>query len=526
MLLPDYIVIVLYFIVLILLSFFTFSSKWKNIFGTEKKTPWWIGGLSIFMIFTSIDSPQLYSGIIHKQGIWGLWLLWVGGISAGVVPIIFAPLWAKLNFITDNQFILFRFSGIGAKILHRFRAIYVGGLIVAFLLSFQVLAFSRVLMYYMEVNSSIALLISGGLLLIFSLKNTLSHKLKTDVLHAVIYFASFIICIIFIVDKAGGWSGVIQSAQVYFPEKLVIIPSAKDSSFLNTLLVYVTVLWWSAQMFDGGGQEAQRFFSTRDRYQAIKAGLIAIIFRQASSILIIIVIIAGMTLETNSVTSLTRTEGAFVGYFYHHLPSGWKGLGLLGFFVAFISTAESLLNWGSSFLMVDVYKKIIRNRTNRHYANMSFVIMFSLSLTGLLIAFLGNTLYDLIQILFSISAGVAPVFILRWIWLRINAWSQLSAMLASVLFTLIFDLFSIDSFLDYLQLDIYALRILFVTFFTTVTWLLVTFLTPKDDEIKLAEFRKLIPLNSFSLQKILLALGVGVGFTASLALIVYVLINW
>ena len=112
-------------------------------------------------------------------------------------------------------------------------------------------------------------------------------------------------------------------------------------------------------MFDGGGQEAQRFFSTRDRYQAIKAGLIAIIFRQASSILIIIVIIAGMTLETNSVTSLTRTEGAFVGYFYHHLPSGWKGLGLLGFFVAFISTAESLLNWGSSFLMVDVYKKII-----------------------------------------------------------------------------------------------------------------------------------------------------------------------
>jgi hypothetical protein len=176
--------------------------------------------------------------------------------------------------------------------------------------------------------------------------------------------------------------------------------------------------------------------------------------------------------------------------------------------------------------MVDVYKKLVPNKKNKHYASMSFVIMFLLSLTGLLIAYLGNNLYELIQILFSVSAGVAPVFILRWVWLRINAWSQLAAMSFSILYIAIFDFMPLSALQDYLRLNVYSMRILFVTFCTTISWLTITYLTPRDDEKKLSEFRKTIPLSSFSSSKIILAFGVGILFTSTLALFVYFLISW
>lgn len=278
-------------------------------------------------------------------------------------------------------------------------------------------------------------------------------------------------------------------------------------------------------MFDGGGQEAQRFFSTKSPAGATKSALLSLVFRLSSSIIVVTIIIAGMVLEIKSSELNADSEGVFVGYFFTYMPDGLRGLSLLAFFAAYITSAESQLNWGSSFLMVDIYEKAHPAKSTKHYMTVSFLIMFSLSCLGLIIAFFGESLHGLIQILFSISAGVAPVFILRWVWLRINAWSQLTAMLASIFYIVTFDLIPVEDWMTFLELDIYSLRILFVTICTTLTWLLVTFLTSKDDEQKLRRFRRIIPLTSFSASKIVLAVGIGIGSISVLAMVMYFLFD-
>jgi len=203
----DYTVIGFYVLIMVIITLLTYSTKWKSIFSTSKKTKWWIAGISLFMAITAVDGGQIVSGIIHEKGIWGLWIFWCGGIFTAIVPLLFAPLWAKLNFITDNEFILFRYSGLGAKVLHQFRAVYVGGIIVSFLLSFQVLGFAHVLTQYFDIDNQVALYVSGGLLLLFALKNTFEHKLKTDIFHTLLYVTLITVGGIIILSKAGGWSG-------------------------------------------------------------------------------------------------------------------------------------------------------------------------------------------------------------------------------------------------------------------------------------------------------------------------------
>src|SRR5690606_6814859 len=157
--------------ILLLIGIYHFSNaKPEQVFKAE--TSWWKNGFSLFAINFSISTPLLYSGVLHTEGASGMWLYWCVILISGFVPFVFAPLWAKLNFITDNQFVLFRFSGKGAKALHLFRAIYVGWFIVAFLVGLQLLTFLKVLVFFTGFDKTYALLGLSAILLILSLKNT------------------------------------------------------------------------------------------------------------------------------------------------------------------------------------------------------------------------------------------------------------------------------------------------------------------------------------------------------------------
>jgi SSS family solute:Na+ symporter len=138
------IILGVYIFIILLIAFLQRFQLNQGIFKTVKKTSWFISGLSLLMYYVSVEQGQMLSGIIEEKGIWGLWIFWPSILGAAVIPIVFAPLWQKLDFITDNHFIVFRFSGRSARFLHQFRSVYVGGIVVAFLLSFHVLAFSRV----------------------------------------------------------------------------------------------------------------------------------------------------------------------------------------------------------------------------------------------------------------------------------------------------------------------------------------------------------------------------------------------
>ena len=458
------------------------------------------------MYSVSVDQGQLITGIIHQKGLSGLWIFWASFLGAAFVPIVLAPLWSKLDFITDNQFILYRFSGKSAKILHQFRSIYVGGIVVSFLISFHTLAFSRILQLYFKIDLDTSILITGIILLIFSLKNSLNLKFTFDVYHSVIYLISLVVSFYFLYKLAHGWDHSIQLLTDKNPQTLSVFPKSSDHSNWNSIYLYLGVLWWSTQLFDGGGPEMARYTAVKGKWNAIKTGLLPVILN-----LFLTVILVGMAILSVSIHPNQKGEISFVQNIFEAVPNWLDPICLIGFFAMYITTVESMLNWGGSFLTIDFYKTYFQPiQSKKHEAFLSFSVMLFISILAILITRNMSSLESVIKVVFSISAGVAPVYILRWFWLRINAWSQLSAMIASGVYTLSFNWFVSHFPIQTVNFNEYNWQIVIVTILTTITWITVTFLTPKDDENTLKRFKGMLPSKKEILRKSVIAFLFGV----------------
>ena len=210
------------------------------------------------MLQLSLDQGQFLSGIIAQYGMKGLWLVWCGIIGSFVIPLVFAPLWQKMNFITDNQFLLFRFPGRSGRMLHLFRAVYVGGLVVSLSLCFHLLGFSRVLQTYFGLSDNLAICYSGVILCLYSLKNAFGLKFKIDALNAVIYLSCLILIFISVWQVSDGWDSMYAYFDKY-PEKKSLLPADNDQAGWFILFVFIGIQWWSCNLFDGGGPEMARF---------------------------------------------------------------------------------------------------------------------------------------------------------------------------------------------------------------------------------------------------------------------------
>jgi solute:Na+ symporter, SSS family len=492
----DYVVMASYIAGIIAISVLYRTSSFRQIFAERIKIPWWLAGISLMMIPITANTPLMESGIIYREGLSGMWLIWCGLIAAGVLPVMFAPLWPKMNFITDNQFLLMRFSGKGAIVLHKFRAIYIGLLVTPFLLSFLTLSFSKIAEYYFVISKTNAIYLTGFLLILASLRNSFRQKLRTDIFNALLLFAVLFCSIYFITGAAGNLLTVSENLKTAYPDKIDLFADfSLNSSAFYSMMVLFLVQWWSVSIMDGAGPEAQRFINTRGGFNAFKAGIFPVIVYIFFTFLITYINLAGLSLFGDSIATdpaLNKDpESIFVHTFSHYLPAGLRGLSLVALFAAFITTAEGFLNWGTSFLVVDYYKTYQNpDKKDAHYIRLSMMLMVVISLFALVISLFSDRLDVLMKILFSISAGVGPVFVLRWFWWRINAWSQFTAMLASFVYTVLFEFGYdympgiaqvIDAGADICRLDLYPFKILILTILVTATWLMVTFMTKADD---------------------------------------------
>ena len=472
------------------------------------------------MLSLSADQGQLLTGIIASNGFSGLWILWIGWISAFVIPMVFAPYWRKLNFMTDNQFLLFRFPGKSGRILHLFRALYVGGLVVALSISFHLIGFSRILFSCFNISTEPAIVITGLILSLYTLKNVFDVKLKLDAIHAVVYLLSFIVILTSLWYSSNGIEGI----RIYFnsnPDKTNLLPPLEYSSSWFSFFVIIGVQWWSCNLFDGGGPEMSRYTAVKNSRSATLTGLLPLFisFILGNLLLLTVLLVLGST-NNSTITELTYTEQVFEA-----IPEYLVPLILAGMFGVFISTAESLLLWGSSFLSIDVYQTHIKPKAqHKEQKWITVSTMLFLIILSTLFALLVDNLYTLILFTFSIAAGVAPVYILRWTWYRINAWSQLSAMLSSALFTLIYPLLHKASPLKAFPME--ESRILIVTILTTATWLLVTFVTPNTSSEISEKMSSLIGSPRQHYKKIGLALLLGVFMILIVAFITWSFLSY
>ena len=461
------------------------------------------------MHYLSVDQGQFVTGIIAEHGMSGMWMIWAGWLGVFVIPIVFAPLWRKMDFITDNQFLLFRFPGKSGQFLHQFRAIYVGGLVVALALCFHLIGFARIAAIYFDISQQNALFLTGGILCLFALKNVFDLKLKMDALHAILYFTSLVVIVISLWNLTGNK----QAFFTFFeqnPEKKYLLPTNENSWF--SMFVFLGIQWWSCYLFDGGGPEMARFTAVKNSRSAILTGLLPIAISFVASFIMIGHILLILGLKSNQM----NPEIHYIESVFQVIPEVMKPIVLLGFFGMFITTAESLMNWGASFLTIDVVKgNLLPNLKEKQVQKVSFAMMLFLSLLAVIFAFYVDNLQSLVKLTFSISAGVAPVYILRWIWFRINAWSQLSAMLSSAVFTLIY-----PTIHDLIPLKTYPMaesRVLVVTLLTTFVWVLVTFLTTNQSaEVRL----KMLPILGSRitfLKRFALAISLGILFLGIVA---------
>ncbi len=401
-------ILLFYFVLLFVVNKWRAARNLSHLLRMPQNTGWRVGGVVLFLSVYSISSAGLVSAIVTEKGPADLLIIWASLIPLGFLPMVFAPLWAKLNFISENEFLTLRYAQPWASRLRRFRAFYVGGLVVPILLAFSVLAFSDVLMTFFMFEKAAAIAIVAGAMALNAWRTSYRAKSVVDVVH----FAAFLIPLVFV---AMGFVG----------KPYAFAPNLTDASLLPdpiALVAFIGVQWWSAQIIDGSGIEAQQLMGIKRR-RAIMASLTMGVLTVAVSSLVVFIAVhsASMGIEPG--------QQAYLVVVQQRLPDVLKPVMAIGLLGIFLSTFEAVQLWGSGLLLSGIYGELNRKAS----VVPSRLIMMGTALLAGWIAFYADELTVLLELLLGLTAGVGLVYIVRWFWWRINAQVQLMAMLLPIL---------------------------------------------------------------------------------------------
>ncbi len=464
-----------------------------HLFYTSNES-WWLVGFSMLLAGGIIVEPQLICSSLIKGQLSDMWLYWSAAIGSAFSVSFFAHLWQKVPVKTENEFLYFRFSGMGAKVLHQFRSLYLGFLIIPFIISFSLLAFSKIAGSILKIDTPYAILLLSILLVFLTFFNSLKIRLRMDFVLFIIFIILFGILIISLFSITGGinhLSKTVITSNINF----TIIPSIGSKTF-NAFIVYVAIQWWSASLLDYPDINGQKLMATNGSKNLVKS-----IFLPSISIILFRVVLFSlpfMAVVYGYTNGCSDSELALTLLFTKALPTWMLILVLVFFMIPFLSVVQNLQNWGGSLLVENFYKySINQNAEEKKLKKIGLLAMVYIIIASGFIAFYSSSLVGITKYLFAITAGVGPVFMLRWYWWRINAWSQLSAMLASLVFPVVLDwLVNTNSCIHIvmseletnLNMDYYPIKIIILTIAVCSTWLAVTFLTPPTDEAILRKF--------------------------------------
>jgi SSS family solute:Na+ symporter len=508
---------ILYFAIIVVFTWVQRKRLMNHIYITKRDFSWLVSGVSLALFYVTAFNGQLLYGLISEKKMAGIWMLWSSGLIIFVVPIVFGPLWHKLNLKTDNEFLVFRYQGLGAKFLHIFRSVYVGLFVASIVIGINLKHFSRVVEVYFGLETNQAIGLVGLFLCLFALKNVLSLKIRTDVIQILLFFVGLGTIAYFLTQASGGLPEIREYLRNN-PEDFELFPSNGDASIWFNLFIFICINWWSAQLWDGSGPEMVYYSKLRSRKMAFWVGLTPAINQMLVFFLILTMTLMVILLaqEQNS------NEIIFVEQLFLYMPEGWEGIILVTYFILFITYSETILTWGASLLSIDLYKNYLqKDVSDKRLVGISFGIMLAISILATLLALSSNQLQQMVKIFFSISAGVAPVYILRWVWFRINAWSQISAMLSSAVCTLCYPL--IHEWTPLSPFDMYDARILVTTIVTSLCWIVVTLLTPDSSAIVQEKLLPIIRSRSRILKQLLLAITIGIAWTGIYVIIWHLL---
>ena len=491
----DWTVIVLYFVLSVAIALLysrRAGASADEYFLSGRAVPWWLAGTSMVATTFAADTPLAVTGLTVKYGIAGNWLWWCMVMSGMLTVVFYARLWRRAGVMTDAEFAEIRYSGRPAAFLRGFRACYLALAINSIIIGWVTAAMAKIVGMTLGVGKWQATL---GLFVLTALYSTLSGLwgvLVTDFFQFVLAMLGCIALAVFALGAVGGMAGLLDALQTRFPDgaPLRVIP-ALDSAWMPalTFFVYLAVNWWASWYPGaepgGGGYVAQRILSTKNERHALLA---ALWFNIAHYALRpwpwIVVALVSMVLYPG----LADPESGYVKVMVDLLPPFWRGFLIAAFFAAYMSTISTQLNWGASYLVNDVYRRFWAvGRSERHYAAAGRVATLVMMVISGVVTLNIGTVEGAWKFLLAIGAGTGLVYLLRWYWWRVNAWSEVSAMAAALVFSLVAQLafgLSADDPRGF------AYLLLVTTAATTIVWLMVTYLTPAEPLESLRAFHR------------------------------------
>ena len=503
-------VIIIFFLLLVLVIGFavskTSSKNTSQYFLSGRTMPWWLLGISMVATTFSTDTPNLVTDIVRTNGVSGNWVWWVFLLTGMLTVFVYAKLWRRSEVSTDMEFYELRYSGKAGKFLRGFRSVYLGVIFNVLAMSGVTLAAIKIGAIILDLSAIETIFYAGGVTLIFSAVGGFRGVVYTDFILFFTAMAGSIGAAIYIVNlpDVGGIDSIIDNESI--KNKISVFPDLTNKETLWTLLIIpLAVQWWSSWYPGaepgGGGYIAQRMLAAKNENHALGATLFFNIMHYALRPWPWIIVALASLIVFPDIESISQAfpniEKNKLGHDLAYpamltfLPTGLLGLVLASLVSAYMSTISTHLNWGSSYVVNDFYKQLVNQKASEKelvkVGRFSVVILMIISS---IIALLLTNAYQLFDIILMFGAGTGLIFILRWFWWRINAWSEIAAMISSGIISIALTNEKIFSliFNEY-GLPIH-MKFPLIVFITTIIWLAVTFITPADDNETLINFYK------------------------------------
>lgn len=503
----DWLIIAAYLVFSLIIGVWVSKRAGKDseeFFAAGRNMPWWLLGVSMVATTFSTDTPNLVTDIVRTQGVAGNWSWWAFLLTGMLTVFVYAQLWKRSGVLTDVEFYELRYSGRSAAFLRGFRAIYLGLLFNVIVMATVSLAAIKLGTVLMGITPLQTILIAGTVTVIYSSLGGLKGILITDFFQFFLSILGGLVAAYFALQhpEVGGLTGLFTNSNVI--PKLNIFPDFHNpSEMLGLLIIPLAVQWWSVYYPGsepgGGGYIAQRMFAAKNENHSVGA----VFFFNAAHFALrpwpwIIVGLASLVVFPD-IASMKEAFPAASGVAAHDmgypamltfLPTGLIGLVLASLIAAYMSTISTHLNWGSSYLINDFYKRFLRSDASEKElvlaGRISTVILMILA--GALALVMRSAL-DNFQILLQIGAGTGLIFILRWFWWRINAASEIAAMVISFVVALYFQF--VHSFTGLPELTSWEQLIAGVGI-TTLGWFTTMKLTRPTSLEKLTDFIRLV----------------------------------
>jgi len=497
------------------------GSSTEEYFLSGRTLPWWIVGTSMVATTFAADTPLAITEFVRGSGIWQNWFWWNLLLSGLLGAILFSRLWRRAKVLTDNELLEIRYSGKPAAALRAFKAGYFAILYNFIVMGWVINAMASVAAVLLNIDRWTAVWICVAIALLYALLSGFWGVVVTDIVQFFIAMIGSILLAVIAVNAVGGMDMLLEklsqlkSSGIVHDTTLKFIPPVPEADFFSIsfwdspfskFLVFMTIMWWSHHGTDGGGYIIQRMSSAKNEKHALAATLWFNIAHYALRVWPWIAVALASMVVFPVIPDSYADLGSKAGYpliMNEYLGSGLKGLLIVSFLAAFMSTIDTHLNWGASYLVNDIYKRFIKNDgSQHHYVLVSRIITVILMVCAAFVAINMQSISKAWEFIYAMGAGIGAVLILRWFWWRINAWTEISALLTSIVITIVLELiawqqtiladipyalFNRAPVLFGITLQVHH-KLMIIVPAAIIVWICVTFLTKPESERTLTTF--------------------------------------